>query len=526
MNLYSEKLHDRIYIICLTVFAIVLPLSNFITTVNLVLIVVNWIIGGSFRKKMKVLSERKGILIFLLLFVIHLIWLFNTNDFNYAFNDIKVKLPLFFLPLVVGTSVSLDFNDIRRVIYALTVGCIVASMVSIWYYTGLSGKVIYDTRDISVFMSHIRFSLIINFSFFALLYLALKKNTGLPQREKLFVIIAALWLFIFLFILKSFTGFFVLFFTGFMIILILTSKQKSRIIQLLLLLLLLAIPMIPGLYLKNRLDDFYETEITEDLSKLDSLTDEGNVYLREINPYRIENGHYVDIYLCEDEMRPAWNKRSKLDYDGKDLNSGDLKFTLIRYLTSLGLKKDGVSVRSLSEQDIKNVENGVANYKYPDPLSLNARVYQVIWQIDAYMRGGSPDGHSITQRLEYLKASRNIIYTNFWIGVGTGDLKIAFKTEYEKMGSSLKEKFRLRAHNQFVTFWIAFGLIGFLICIFALMAPVVTERKYKDYFFLVFIVIAILSMLNEDTLEGQAGVAFFSYLYSIFVFGKKDNHRL
>ena len=48
------------------------------------------------------------------------------------------------------------------------------------------------------------------------------------------------------------------------------------------------------------------------------------------------------------------------------------------------------------------------------------------------------------------------------------------------------------------------------------------ENKQKDYWFMMFFFIAFLSMLNEDTLETHAGVTFFSYFYSLFLFAR-DN---
>jgi len=47
-------------------------------------------------------------------------------------------------------------------------------------------------------------------------------------------------------------------------------------------------------------------------------------------------------------------------------------------------------------------------------------------------------------------------------------------------------------------------------------------RKFSDYFFLVFFIIVMLSMIPEDTIESQAGVTFFAFFYSLFLFGKKE----
>lgn len=42
-------------------------------------------------------------------------------------------------------------------------------------------------------------------------------------------------------------------------------------------------------------------------------------------------------------------------------------------------------------------------------------------------------------------------------------------------------------------------------------------KKYKDFLFIVFLLIAIISMLNEDTLETHTGMSFFTFSFTIFV---------
>ena len=42
----------------------------------------------------------------------------------------------------------------------------------------------------------------------------------------------------------------------------------------------------------------------------------------------------------------------------------DLQYTMFRYLTSKGLRKDSVGVSKLTILDVKNIEHGITNYKY------------------------------------------------------------------------------------------------------------------------------------------------------------------
>jgi O-antigen ligase len=127
------------------------------------------------------------------------------------------------------------------------------------------------------------------------------------------------------------------------------------------------------------------------------------------------------------------------------------------------------------------------------------------------------------QRFEYWKASAHIIKHNWLIGVGTGDLDDAFNRTYTQLDSKLHESFRMRSHNQFLAVFIAFGIFGLLWFIFTLLYPGLKSGKFTNYFYIVFFIIIIMSMLTEDTLETQAGATFFAFFNALLLFGHKRN---
>jgi hypothetical protein len=226
------------------------------------------------------------------------------------------------------------------------------------------------------------------------------------------------------------------------------------------------------------------------------------------------------MYISEEEMMREWNKRSSASYKGIDNKGQDLRYTLIRYLTSAGLRKDSLGVSSLSDNDIRNIENGIANIRFTEGSTIGSMLYDIIWQIDYYRRGGNPSGHSITQRMEYFKTGLRIFKRNPIFGTGTGDVPKEFIQQYERDATVLDPGFRDRAHNQYLTFLISFGIVGFLLIGLSVFVPVLQQKGFKSYLFLIFLSIALLSMFTEDTLETHAGVSFFAYFYSLFLFGK------
>ncbi len=182
------------------------------------------------------------------------------------------------------------------------------------------------------------------------------------------------------------------------------------------------------------------------------------------------------------------------------------------------LKKDSTSFQKLSLEDIHSIESGVSNYKYIHISSLNARIYETIWELDVYLKGNNPSGHSMTMRIEFWKAGWHILKKHLWAGTGTGDVKQAFRDQYQTDHSKLDPRWQLRGHNQYLAIAIAFGLPGLLYFLASLVYPLLKDKMYRNYFYSLFWIIVVISFLTEDTLESQAGVTFYALFNALFLF--------
>ncbi|HKR06779.1 MAG TPA: O-antigen ligase family protein, partial [Bacteroidia bacterium] len=328
-----------------------------------------------------------------------------------------------------------------------------------------------------------------------------------------------LWFLIFLFILEAMTGVSILMITALLLTAHFIFKQKKNWLKISGIAILIIIPFLIFGYLKNEAKKIYRPQKVE-YKQLDQHTINGNAYEHYTQSDEQENGNLIWIYLCPEEMSAAWNQRSKLNYDGKDARGNELKLTLIRFLSSKNLRKDSAGVYALSEEEIHSVENGVANVEYQKMGDMHVRVQKTIMEYYAFKSGASPTGRSLMQRLEFWKAGWNIFLQNFWTGVGTGDVQKAFDKEYDRVNSRVAKDFRHRAHNQYLTFALTFGIFGFLYFMFSLFYPIFKLKKTTDYFYVVFFIIACMSMFTEDTLETQAGVSFFAFFNSFFLFSR------
>ncbi|MGE0087963.1 MAG: O-antigen ligase family protein [Bacteroidales bacterium] len=508
--------HSKIYYWALVLAAVSLPLSKFTLSISLIVLVINWILEGNLKKKLDCLRKNVAFWAILIIFLIHIAWLINTTNFNYAFHDLKNKIILVVFPMVMFSSKLLSRKEFQRIILWFSAAVIASSIISTAILVELINAPIDTPNGISIFISHIRFSLLINVAIFSMGYLVFSNDYNIPKSTKIVLVTSVIWLVFFLFLLKSLTGIIIFLVVLFIIITIISFKINFVVYRLFVQVGILTIFLLTATFLTHSISKFYSTDRI-DVNQLEKHTLSGNLYSHNLSDKQIENGHYVWLYLSSEELEKEWNKRSKISIHEKDNKGQLIYYTAVRYLTSLNLRKDSVGVSQLTNQDVQNIESGMANHIYVNKYALYPRIYQVLWEFDVFNKNQNPAGNSTTQRILFLKTANKIISKNFFTGVGTGDVQDAFSQQYIEDESQLPENRRHRAHNQWVTFLLTFGVFGFIIVLIAFFYPLYYLKAYRSFLFAVFFLIAFMSMLNEDTLETQTGVSFFSYFYSLFL---------
>ena len=508
----------KVYHFLLIVLAAALPLSVFTTSVVQFLLVLNWIVEGDFAVKWQRLKRSRALQVFLLFFLLHAAGIAWSTDMQYGLHDLKIKLPLMVLPFLVVTSDALSIKELRLILAAFIGGCIAGSIASTLALLEVVQVDITDYRDASLFISHIRFALMIVLAIFFSAYLLFVPQEGENRYLRLLYLAALTWLPVFLILLRSLSGIVIIVFLLLFLTLLLIQTVQDRAGRFMLTVMIILIPLFAVVYTGSSIKRFYNFEQVE-IDELDSLTVEGNPYLHYPDKRETENGHFVWLYFCPQELEREWERVSEYDYMGMTGNGNPIRFTLIRYLTSKGLRKDAVGVNRLDSIDVAAIERGIANHIYLNKFALYPRIYEVIWEFDRYNMGYSPNDKSLIQRYYYLKAGLSIASENLLYGVGTGDVRQAFNRYYEENSSPLELTHRRRAHNQYLTFLIAFGIPGLLLCLLALVFPVFAQKRWGSYMALLFLVTMALSMLNEDTLENNPGVVMFSFFYALFIFG-------
>ncbi len=519
--MFGKDVHSKIYFIGLACLAASLPLSVFTTSVFEIILAANWLIEGNFKGKWRKLRERKSLWFILSIYLIFLAGLVFTTDFDYAFHDLRIKLPIFVLALIMGLSEPITSKQFKWVLLFLVAGVFAGSMSSMAVLTGIIDYAYTDPRETSLFVDHIRFSLLIDLAIFFLLYLILNPGMTKSRRERVLYTLLLSWLVVFLFILQAITGIVVFLAVGFILFWVYLHKVPTVVLKRTLTAFMIIGTLIGLSILSKSISRFYKVEKV-DRENIEQTTLNGNTYSHDFSQDFIENGHYIWLYFCEPELRKEWNLVSEIDYDSMDSLGNEIKYVIIRYLTSKGLRKDSAGMAELGKEDIRLIEQGKANYLYGKKFSMYNQMYLILWQIDVFRKNGNPSGHSVTQRILYLQAAIDIIGDNFWYGVGTGDVINSYSAYYKKINSPLSERWRLRAHNQLLTFLLTYGIIGFIWILVGFLYPVYLERKWNDYFMIVFLLVGFFSMLNEDTLETHTGVSFFAIFYSLFLFARRN----
>ena len=187
-------------------------------------------------------------------------------------------------------------------------------------------------------------------------------------------------------------------------------------------------------------------------------------------------------------------------------------------MTSKGLNKDASDFKKLSPKDIQAIEKGIANYRLTNMNKLEKRIYQTIWELEVWQKNGNPSGHSLVMRFIYWESAVNVWLKHPFIGVGTGDIYDEVM-KWQKENSKLEEGFYKHPHNQYLTMLATFGVVGFVWFLFWIFYPIVTLSKHT-LLSIAFSAIVVVSYLNEDTLETQAGVTFVM-LFSTLLYSSK-----
>lgn len=501
-GVFSQKTHNIIQFASLSLIAIGMPSTKILMSIGLVLAIINWMLEGKVMEKWVKIRSNHLLLIIIVFYLLLIIGISWSWDPLQGLKDLKSRMPMLLLPLILATSPLMEEKQIHRLLQLFLAALFVTSLYNVLSFNNVFGEYAKDDiRGLSRFASHIRYGLLISLGFGICLWFQLNN-----RKFNLIYSLLAVWLTFYTTYSQVLSGTFAF------ILVILTTVffllyQWKRIVALSFAgIILIGVGWILS-YLLNLSHEHVNCR------ELPEFTEKGHRYNHNCQAFSEINGKAILTYYSEEEMFLEWNKISDMDFMGLDKKGELLRMTAARYMTALGLTKDANGINKLTAKDIRNIENG---YSYPNEKNeiIMPRIYGVKYQI---LNNRFPNGHSLLQRLEHWKTSIFIIKKYWLTGVGTGGNQKAFDWAYNETDSLLNQENRLRSHNMFLTYTISYGIFGALLFIVLLRTAFRYAWKNKNLLSLMFLAVICGSFLIEDTLETQLGVTIFGFFMALLI---------
>jgi O-antigen ligase len=512
-----NSLRENVFFIVLLIYVAFLPFSEALVSISAGLLLFQSLVLTSWKHPSVKSENSISLFMILSIFLIYVVGMINTEDFSFALYELRKVSFWIVLPLAFFLSPRLPAKKIQQVLLLFCLAVFAASVVAIVRLIFSDNFQIDDFREITM-ISHIRYSFQVVLSIILTGYFVFQNDKQLQVKISRGVLVTSFgWLIGFLFILKSITGIVAFLGTLGVLLLLVIFRIKKPLLKVSLLFLLVLLIVVPVFYVVRVWNQFYDIEKLNP-HNVQKYTASGNPYYFDFSATEKENGNWVNAYINREELRKEWNKRSEAKFDSLDENGYSYRSTLIRYLTSKGLRKDSAGVSQLTESDISAIENGIANHIYVDRgFSVYPRVYETIWELDRYLNSGNPNDQSFSQRIEFIKASLLLIKKNFWLGIGTGNWKIDYANAYDEMNSKLKPENQWASHNQYLNYMVKFGIIGFIYIFSMLLVPIFREGHQKNLIFWLFLISISIANLGDANFETHMGLSFFCFFYCLFL---------
>lgn len=514
-NLTRKSLHERVYYGSMCMLVVMMPLSRYMATVSLIVMAANWIAEGRYRERFRHFIADKPAVALSMIYGLNVIGLLWSKDLHFAiFNDLLHKLPILILPVIISTSPVPDARRLRLLLFLFIASVFAVSLIGISNRLLLSN---YEFRDASPFIIGVYYSMLLILAAFQLPAL-IRHTTGNIGWHRAGLAVSA-WLIFYLFYLRALSGIASL--AGVMMLLIITwlAREKRLALRVTVITLIIMVTVVAITSLIKIYDETHRENET-DLVSLPEKTERGNYYGHDRDAIIRENGNLVMIYICDEELRDAWNARSEIGFDSLDLSGIHLKYTLYRYMTSKGLRKDGDGFMSLTDNDIRAVEKGINNYRNTRRPGFLIRVHDEMRGLYIYRKTEKeePSMGSFTERMDQWSASWQAFKKNPVFGWGTGSILTAVDWGFEKNGSVLVGR-GMKPHNQYLYILLTLGIAGLILYIYLYSYAVTRAGLHKIFIFRIFIVVFLINFLANNSFEDQLGqnpFVFFTLFYIYF----------
>lgn len=149
-------------------------------------------------------------------------------------------------------------------------------------------------------------------------------------------------------------------------------------------------------------------------------------------------------------------------------------------------------------------------------LKTNTRVKEII---DTKLELPTVENfNSVNIRVGIYSCTFDLLKENWLLGVTPGDLQEEMNSCYDSKGMPFISERNYNTHNEFFNQWLSFGIIGPFLLIFMFSIALYKAVSTRNFLFIGFLVICIMTCLTENLYERYHGTMFFSFFYSFFMF--------
>lgn len=432
-------------------------LQSVIYKVAIIALLLQWILGVNYRKKLIKLRKDSFAIGLIGLYFLYAISFFWSENNTVAVTDIILKSPLLVLPLVILSKQNLSVKQLNIVFLSFAL-----SSIGLNLYTLFDAYLLYrETNNINNFYysnltinMHTAYqSMFTCFSIVLFVYLFVRDRFI----SKWMVYIVVLIQIVFVLLLSSRMQILIMIFMAPAFLIVHYANRKQLLRGLLYTILIFSFSILSFSFLiisapKQVINDRYKTTVSH------------------INSIGIDSGN-------SDVRKFIWAAGIEIIENNWlfGVGAGDIKDTLLSKYSKQILKNP--TADNLVDSTILQIQTNNKTVSYLKEKAINSnRTYKKELR-----------GHA-----EYILIRKNNRYKN------------SLKAEYN-------------FHNQYLQTFSKIGIFGLLILCYLLAYLFVLSIRRKDYLTILFVFIVGASFLTESMLERQAGVVFFPFFYSLLI---------
>src|SRR5690554_6471972 len=156
-RLLGFKIHDYLQALGLFILAFGVPMNKVLMSIGTIWLASNLLLKADFKIYWRNWKYNGVFWFVVLVLVLHLIGLIYTENLAHAFHDLKVKLPLFVIPVaLIGYPIEKKYFNI--ILYGFLLSLLITSTINLVYMMNNQAE---DYRNFSLFGSHIRYALLV-----------------------------------------------------------------------------------------------------------------------------------------------------------------------------------------------------------------------------------------------------------------------------------------------------------------------------------------------------------------------------